>query len=263
MHRLCTNSGKQELYQMTRKRPAPPAKGKGVEFAYTALRREIVSLALRPGSPLDEAALAIRLGLSRTPVHEALVRLASESLVVLLPNRGASVASLDWEDLRELLEAMDITQRVVNRWAALRRSDAQLARIEAERIAFEGFARSGQADEMNESNWRFHALIGSACGNKLIERCYTHLLTLSLRISYLAYNAEHFASQVAYRAHLNMILAEHVAMVSAIRNRDAENADALARSHADLGRQRIQDLLARGLSSALDIMLDRPPAVLE
>lgn len=248
---------------MTKKRPTPPGKGKGVEYAYTALRREIVSLAIRPGSPLDEAALATRLGLSRTPVHEALVRLASESLVVLLPNRGASVASFNWEDLREMLEAVDITQRVVNRWAALRRTEAQLAKIDAERIAFEGFARSGQADEMNESNWRFHALIAAACGNKLIERTYLHLLTLSLRISYLAYNAEHFASQDAYQKHLDTVLGEHVAMVAAIRERESDRADALARSHADLGRQRIRDVFTRGLSSELDIALDRSPAVLD
>jgi len=249
--------------KMTKKRPIPPGKGKGVEFAYIALRREIVSLQLRPGSPLDEVAIAARLGLSRTPVHEALVRLASESLVVLLPNRGASVASLDWEDLRELLEAVDITQRVVNRWAALRRTEAQLADIDAERIAFERSARLGLADEMNESNWRFHALIAAASGNKLIGRSYLHLLTLSLRIAYLAYDAEHFASQDAYQIHLDTVLAEHIAMVDAIRKRDAEKADALARSHADLGRQRIRDVLARGVSSALDIALDRSPSILE
>jgi DNA-binding GntR family transcriptional regulator len=247
---------------MASRPPPPPGKGKGVEFAYTALRREIVSLTLRPGSPLDEAVLAARLGLSRTPVHEALVRLASESLVVLLPNRGASVASLNWDDVREMLEALDLAQRVVNRWAALRRTEAQLAEIEAERIAFERLEAAGRADDMNESNWRFHALIAAACGNKLIERNYLHLLTLALRIAYLAYDVEHFASKAAYQKHMNTILTEHIAMVAAIRDRDADKADALGRSHADLGRQRIQDVLTRGVSSALDIALDHPITML-
>jgi DNA-binding GntR family transcriptional regulator len=157
---------------------------------------------------------------------------------------------------------VDITQRVVNRWAALRRTEVQLAAIDAERIAFERLARSGQADAMNDSNWRFHALIAGACGNKLIERSYLHLLTLSLRVSYLAYNAEHFASPDAYHGHLDTILAEHGSMVTAIREGDADKADALARSHADLGRQRIQDVIARGMHGALDITLDRSPAML-
>ena len=113
------------------------------------------------------------------------------------------------------------------------------------------------------SNWRFQALIAAACGNKLIERSYLYLLTLGLRISYLAYNAAHFASQDAFQKHLDTIQAEHSAMVAAIRERDAETADALARSHADPGRQRIQDVLARGVNSMLDISLDSSPAVLD
>jgi DNA-binding GntR family transcriptional regulator len=113
------------------------------------------------------------------------------------------------------------------------------------------------------SNWRFQALIAAACGNKLIERSYLHLLTLGLRISYLAYNAAHFASQDAFQKHLDTIQAEHSAMVAVMRGRDAETADAQARSHADPGRQRIQDVLARGVNSMLDTSLDSSPAVLD
>nr|WP_283815546.1 FCD domain-containing protein [Bradyrhizobium campsiandrae] len=161
-----------------------------------------------------------------------------------------------------MFEALDITQRLVTRWAALRRTDAQLAEIDAERVAFEQHEAAGRAEEMNESNWRFHALIAAACGNKLIERNDLHLLTLALRIAYLAYNVEHFASKAAYQKHMNTILTEHIAMVAAIRGRDADKMDALGRSHADLGRQRIQDALTRGVSSELDIALDHPIAML-
>jgi DNA-binding GntR family transcriptional regulator len=235
----------------------PPGKGRGVEFAYGVLRREIVSLTLRPGSPLDEVALATRLGLSRTPVHEALVRLASEELVVLLPNRGTTVASLEWEHVRELLEALDLSQRVVTRWAAVRCTAPQLALIEEECATFEKWEKAGNVEEMNESNWRFHAFIAAACGNRLVERSYLHLLTLTLRIAYLAYNAEHFASADAYREHMTTVLQEHRATVEAIRNRDADLAEKLGHSHAGLGRKRILDVMSRGISGSLDIALDR------
>lgn len=238
------------------KQAKPPAKGKGVEFAYRTLRREIVSLVLRPGSALDEAALAARLGLSRTPVHEALVRLGAESLVVLEPNRGASVAGMEWDQIREFIEAFDLQQRVTTRWAAVRRTEEQLAAIDAERVAFEAYEATGNADEMNESNWRFHALIAAACGNRLMERSYLHLLTLSLRIAHLAYNPACFVSDVAYRAHMDSILTEHVGMVNAIRAQNADAAEALGRSHAYLARSRISDVLLRGASGALDIALD-------
>jgi DNA-binding GntR family transcriptional regulator len=242
------------------KQAAPDAlgKGKGVEFAYRALRREIVTLTLRPGSALDEAVIATRLGLSRTPVHEALVRLAAESLVVLLPNRGASVAGMEWDQIREFIEAFDLEQRVTTRWAALRRTEAQLAAIEAERLVFERHEATGNTEEMNESNWRFHALIAAACGNRLIERSYLHVLTLSLRIAHLAYDPQCFASPAAYRAHMDDILREHTAIVGAISAQDGDAAEALGRSHAHLARKRIMDVLSRGASGTLDISLDPP-----
>lgn len=71
-------------------------KGGSSELAYRALMQEIVSFTLVPGEDLDEATLVGRLGVSRTPVREALVRLAAEGLVQLVPNRGARVAPMGW-----------------------------------------------------------------------------------------------------------------------------------------------------------------------
>ncbi len=77
--------------------PAPPrTRGRGVQTVYEALRRAIVDLRLEPGSPLDEVTLAERFDMSRTPVREALVRLAAEGLVTQLPNRNTIVAPIDF-----------------------------------------------------------------------------------------------------------------------------------------------------------------------
>src|SRR5882762_6445971 len=112
------------------------SKGASSERAYRALMQEIVSFTLVPGEDLDEATLVGRLGVSRTPVREALVRLAAEGLVQLVPNRGARVETMGWDDIREHLEAFYISQRLVTRWAAVRRTDEQIAKIDAERQAF-------------------------------------------------------------------------------------------------------------------------------
>ena len=209
----------------------------------------------QPGAALDEAALAAELGLSRTPVHEALVRLAAESLVVLLPNRGATVAGLDWDHIREFLEAFDLEQRVVTRWAALRRTDAQLAGIDAERACFEQHEAAGSTEAMNESNARTHALIAAACGHRLIERSYLQVLALRSRIASLAYSPEFLISRSAYRAHMDLALGEHRAIVAALRAGDADRAEALGRSDAYLARSRIVDVLTRGASGVLDVAL--------
>lgn len=230
-------------------------KGAGVDHAYAILRREIVSLVLKPGTALDEVAIAARLGLSRTPVHEAVVRLAAESLVVLLPNRGATVAGMEWDQIRDYVEAYGLLQRLTHRWAALRRTEPQLEAIEAERLTFEAASAEGEPEAMNESNWRFHALIAAACGNKIIERDFLHVLTLSLRIAHLAYNSECFVSMAAYREHNDSVLRDHKEIVEAIRAGDADRTEALGRRHAELGRLRIMDTLARDVSGKWDIDL--------
>ncbi len=239
----------------TRKGKTRIGKGAGVEHAYVTLRREIVSLARKPGTPLDEAAIAARLGLSRTPVHEAVVRLAAESLVVLLPNRGATVAGMEWHQIRDYVEAYGLLQRLTHRWAALRRTDAQLAAVEAECRVFEAASAAGTPDAMNESNWRFHAAVAAACGNAIIERDYLHVLTLSLRIAYLAYSPDCFTSVEAHRQHNDRVLEDHRAIVAALGARDADAAETLARRHADLGRLRVMDTLARDVTGPLDISL--------
>ena len=236
------------------RKPKPRiGKGGGVEHAYAILRRDIVSLALKPGAALDEVAIATRLGLSRTPVHEAVVRLAAESLVVLLPNRGATVAGMEWNQIRDYVEAYGLLQRLTHRWAALRRTDAQLAAIEAERSVFEAASAAGAPELMNESNWRFHALIAAACGNVIIERDFLHVLTLSLRIAHLAYSPECFTSAEAHREHNDRVLVDHREIVAALRERDADRSEAVARQHADLGRLRIMDTLARDVTGVWDI----------
>ncbi len=230
-------------------------KGGGVEHAYASLRRDIISLALKPGSALDEVAIATRLGLSRTPVHEAVVRLAAESLVVVLPNRGATVAGMEWDQIRDFLEAFGLLQRLTHRWAALRCNDAQIEAVDAERATFEAASAAGQTEAMNESNWRFHALIAAACGNKIIERNYLHVLTLSLRIAHLAYSPEYFFSPQAHRTHNEAVLRDHAALVAALRSRDPDRAETIGRQHAELGRLRVMDTLARDTAGIWDIDL--------
>ncbi|WP_296581983.1 GntR family transcriptional regulator [Xanthobacter sp.] len=242
--------------------PAPKAgisKGGSSEFAYQVIRAEIVSLALAPGSDLDEAALVSRLGLSRTPLREALVRLAGEGLVQILPNRGTRVAPMGWNDIREHLEAFDLSQRLVTRWAALRRTEAQIAAIDAQREAFEAATAQRDSEAMLEINWRFHAAIAACCRNGVVERFYLQLLTTNLRISRLAMTYDCFSTEEAYDAHIGNIIREHREMVEAIRARDADRADALGSSHAGLARKRVSECLTQSMLSDMELPLGGAP----
>jgi DNA-binding GntR family transcriptional regulator len=236
------------------------SKGASSERAYRALMQEIVSFTLSPGEDLDEATLVGRLGVSRTPVREALVRLAAEGLVQLVPNRGARVAPMGWNDIREHLEAFDVSQRLVTRWAALRRTDDQIEDMQTERLAFEKAFRQEDPVAMLDANFRFHAAIGAACRNSLIQRFYMQQLTADLRIARLAMTNECFTSEQAYRDHVGNIVREHREMVEAIRDRDADRAEELARSHADLARKRVSESLTQTITPSMDIRLGEQAA---
>lgn len=230
-------------------------KGASSEHAYRALLQEIVSFTLVPGEDLDEATLVGRLGVSRTPVREALVRLAAEGLVQLVPNRGARVAPMGWNDIREHLEAFDVSQRLVTRWAAVRRTDEQIAKMDAERQTFEAAFRQDDAVAMLDTNFQFHAAIGNACRNSLLLRFYIQELTADLRIARLAMTNECFTSEQAYRDHVGEIVREHRELVEAIRDRNADRAEELARSHADLARKRVSESLTQTMTPSMDVRL--------
>jgi DNA-binding GntR family transcriptional regulator len=232
------------------------AKGGAAGHAYSVLREQIIRT-LAPGSALDEEVFA-RLGLPRTPVREALARLAGERLVELSPNRGARVAPVGLTELREHVEGLDVMQRLVTRWAAARRSDEEMALIERERIAFEDAVAAHDGVAMTEANWRFHNAIGLACRNSIFAGCYRQVLTEGLRIDRLAMFREAFASADAYQQHLDRIVADHAEIADALRHEDQDRAEASAATHVETARLRFGDFLTRSTPPAFTINLSVP-----
>lgn len=223
---------------------ARPSKGTGREFVYETLKKQIVSLRRPPGSELDEAQLVSELGVSRTPLREAFIKLAGDGLVVLMPNRGASVAPMDLAYTQEHLEAFDLMQRVATAWAAERRSDEDLERIRGGAASFEAARRGRDPDLMIDTNFAFHEAIGHACGNRNIGRTYIGLLSENLRIARLAMAYECYGSVEAYEDHIGTIAREHAELVDAIATRDSDRAERLAGSHSGLARKRVLEYLS-------------------
>ena len=107
----------------------PRVRGSGVQTIYESLKQAIVDLTLEPGAPLDEVTLAERFDMSRTPVREALVRLAAEGLVTQLPNRNTIVSPIDFGKLPVYFEALTLMYRVTTRLAALGRTERHLVEM--------------------------------------------------------------------------------------------------------------------------------------
>jgi len=216
--------------------------GSGRQRAYAEVRARILRLDFAPGAELEEGALSRLLGLSRTPIREALIRLASEGLVVLQRGRGARVAPLDISSLRTFFEALDLLQRAVTRLAALRRTEEDLAAIEPHIVAFEESGKRVESLDMAETNYRFHMAIAAAAHSDYLERSYSRVMTEGLRVARVCFSEEN-DRQVPLGAHLDRTTSEHHALYNAIRGQDAEEAERLAAAHTVLFRNRVAQTL--------------------
>ena len=234
------------------RKPVKRSKGAGGEAAYRVLRERILSLALAPGSDLDEGALVASLGMSRTPVREAVIRLASEGLVTMTPNRGARVASISLDEVRAFFEAFDLCQRAMTRLAAARRRPADLERIETTGRAFEAAARKGDAKAMARTNFDFHAAIADASGNPWLARFYCDLLNQGMRLSHLALVYDPPSGRNPSQ-HGRAIVDEHRRMIEAIAAGRADAAEKLASAHTALFRDRLVGFVQENLTAAIDL----------
>jgi DNA-binding GntR family transcriptional regulator len=138
-----------------------------VTLAYEQLRALIMAGDLAPGSRLAQAELAERLGISRTPVREALRRLAGEGLVEFHPNRGFWTADLGLEAVLRRLEVRLLLEPGIAALAAERRSDDDLPALE-ETIVDE--AAASEAAGAHDASRQFHVLLSRATGNVELER---------------------------------------------------------------------------------------------
>ena len=242
----------------TRKSPPAPtvhaglskleiSKGSTANRAYEMLRNEILNLNLAPGTDLDEASMITRLGISRTPIREAFVRLAADGLVMLSPNRGAQVAPISLAEFPRYVEALDLLQRAVLRLAAQRRTAADMERIADACAAFEKATVKGDALELTMANKAFHLAVGDASQNRYLRDQYARLLDQGMRMLRIPFAYEPVAGERA-SIHVHKIIDEHRAMVEAIRERDATRAESLGSDHAVLFRSRFLAYLEQNLS---------------
>lgn len=213
-------------------------RGAGAKLAYDTLRDEILDLALAPGTPVDEAGLAERFAMSRTPIREALVRLAGEGLVTMLPNRSTVVAQIDFPNLYAFFDALTLMYRVTTRLAAEFHTDADLDLIRARQAVFSRAVLAGDTAGMITCNRDFHVQIAEAGRNSYYTQLFVRLLDEGRRILRLYY----YPSFEARLPHPYIV--EHEDIIAAITAREVALCDRLAKDHADKIVRQIQDMIA-------------------
>lgn len=226
---------------------AKRVKREGGRSVYSMLRKDILTLALKPGSPLDETSLAERFGLSRSPVREALSRLAGEGLVTILSNRSTLVAAFDIENFPRYIDALDLMQRAVTRLAAQLRNEQDIERLRASNQRYVEAVNSGSYHVMSETNKDFHIEVAKAGKNTYLASYYERLLNEGQRLLHL-----HFDYLIEH-ADKSALGQEHDEIIAAIVNQDPELADKVAHEHTMLFRQRFLQYLQQNLTRNMSV----------
>ena len=201
-------------------------RGSGVSHVYEVLRNEIIELKLKPGSPIDEVQLSERFSLSRTPIREALVRLAAEGLITTLTNRSTIVSQIDFLNLGDFFDALTLMYRITTRQAALNHQPEDIEEISALQKAFADAVDGQDVLAMIATNRDFHVRIAEAGGNHYYIDLFTRLLDEGRRILRLYYSSFNDKLPQQY-------VIEHEDMINAIIARDVAKSDELATMHAN------------------------------
>ena len=199
------------------------------------LEQDIVTGTLRPGERLDEQSLAARFGVSRTPIREALMQLASAGLIDLQRRRGAFVASLSLREVIERFEVMAALEGACGALAARRLTAAERHALVDAHEACAREAPGGDPDAYYYANERFHEAIYAASHN-----------------SYLAEQARQLHArlkpyrrlQLRARTRITGSLAEHQAIVDAIQAGDGVSAEQALKEHILIQGERLSDFIA-------------------
>ncbi len=192
------------------------------ETAYRILKEKIVTLELPPACLLNEAELMAELGLGRTPIREALQRLALEDLVVILPRRGTIVADLNISDLQKVFELRLELETFMVRLAAERATPEEIVEMETLFVDADAIIRNGDYHQLIHLDIEAHRLLAAAAHNEFLaetlERLYTHVL----RLWYVSLHKVR---------RLPEALEEHRHIIAAVKAGDGARAVEIMRTH--------------------------------
>jgi len=210
----------------------PRSKGKtdglpSSEVVYRRLKHEIISGEMAPDSRLVELTIAAEFGVSRTPVREALKRLAAENLVFADPARGMIVHRPDAAEIEDVFVVREVLDGLAAQLAAHRITPSELSKLELIVNTMGEAIETGRREQIVAANQRFHDVIYSAAGNPVLARVASELRDYVRRYSTLP-----FASP----DRVEHVLSEHRAILTALQKHDPKAAEQASGGHLSAAR---------------------------
>ena len=216
-------------------RPLGPRKTLG-DLAYERLRDDIVHGRLRPGALISTGQIARAMHISSMPVRAALTRLATEGLVVIAPQRGVRVSSVSVEELEELFATRSRLEGLAAYLACCHLTEADLRKMRQYLRDMGRYARAKDPKRWLATNEQWHHLIFRASRNEQLERLLFDLWHRGIRRRTGAPNV---------LGHMERRDAEHVAILAALEERNAELVERLWRDHILAGGEEIIKFLTQ------------------
>lgn len=208
------------------------------DVVFQTLRNAILKGELKPGERLMEIQLAQRLGVSRTPVREALRKLELEGLVIMIPRRGAIVADITVQDLNDVLEVREALEELAVKKACDFATDEHLKALKQAANDFKRCAESEDLLGCVEADMQFHEIIYEATNNKRLQQ-----MLLNLREQMYRYRMEYMKDKRMYK----LLIDEHDAIRKAIKKRDKEKAGMVMKTHIINQQEAIERNISSGV----------------
>lgn len=192
------------------------------ELVYEELKNRILTGDIPPGTRLMEVDLAEDLGVSRTPVREAIRKLEKENLVTIEPRKGAYASKLEIKDVIDILEVRQQMEGFAAALAAERITEEGIEKLSQANDNYKKAVLSGDASEMIKYDTMFHKIIVDACDNNILDHMIVQLQDLVLRFRYMYYEDESRSKKQP---------GEHRLIIDALISGDAEKSQSSAEQH--------------------------------
>lgn len=194
------------------------------DIVFNTLRQAILKGELAPGERLMEVNLAQKLGVSRTPVREAIRKLELEGLVMMIPRRGAEVARISEKNLRDVLEVRRGLEELAMELACARITENQIMELKKANVNFENSLTSNDVTAIAEADEHFHEIIYKATGNEKLIQVINNIKEQMYR-----YRLEYIKDS----AKRHDLVAEHKEIVAALERQNLQEARTRMRKHIE------------------------------
>lgn len=211
--------------------------------AYEKIYRKIIIFEYKPGQYLEEKQLMDNLGIGRTPIREALLRLSTELLVQSQPQKGFIVQPITLRNTKSLFEALKIFESGIAVLAFREDATHCLSLMEKANKAFKKATERADVLGLVEANHEFHVNLARCSHNEYLVRGVREIRYMANRLSYLSYGRD-TGSKVSLREHYSSVIRQHEGIMGAIMEKDETRLKEVILEHIRVFQQRIIDYMA-------------------